>query len=116
MGIFSDIKAMTDLQKIKSRGGKAKLSISQIVCLIVNMPDAQRNLPPEQFKLVYAFYTLCRQSKTKVKMDYDGYLDTASKLILKFNEIAPYEKYSGNGEVETQLLLDELRENYEKGK
>lgn len=114
MGVFSDIKAMSDLQKIKSRGGKAKLSISQIVNLIVNMSDAQRNLPPEQFKLVYAFYTLCRQSKTKIKMDYDGYLDTASKLILRFDEIAPYEKYSGNGEVETQMMLEEIREIYGK--
>lgn len=105
---------MSDLQRIKRFGGYAKLSVSQIVNLIVNMSDAQRNLPPEQFKLVYAFYTLCRQSKSKVKMDFDGYLDTASKIILRFDEIAPYEKYSGNGEVETQLMLEEIRGIYGK--
>lgn len=41
MGLFSDIKAAKDVQKLK-QGGQANLSISQVVNLITNMPDAQK--------------------------------------------------------------------------
>lgn len=107
MGILSDFKAVRDLQRIKL-GGTAKLSTSQITCLIVNMPDAQKNLPREQFEQVYSLYRKLRTCNTKMKVDYAGYLELAVEIILMFDELAPYEKYSGGNEFETFLMMKEI--------
>ena len=48
MGFFSDLKAIKDVQII-SEGGTAKLSMSQIVNLIINLPDANRNLSSDKY-------------------------------------------------------------------
>lgn len=109
MGIIADIKAIKDVAKIKS-GGTAKLSISQITCLITNMPDAQKNLSKSEFEAVYALYKELRKCKTKMVMDKRGYIDTAIKIIKKFDAIAPYEKYSGGNELEFSFLMDDIRE------
>lgn len=112
MGFFSDMKAMKDISRIKS-GGSAKLSISQITCLITNMPDAQKNLSKEEFNAVYALYKEMRGCKTKVQMDMDGYLNTALKIIKRFDAIAPYEKYSGGNESEFAFMMEDLRKTDE---
>ena len=52
MGLFSDLKAMNDLQQIK-HGGVGKLSLSQITCFIVNMPDAKKNLSAKEYDAIY---------------------------------------------------------------
>ena len=45
----------------------------------------------------------------------DLYLDTAVKIIKQFDEIAPYEKYSGGNEIEFSFLMAEIRgKNYEE--
>jgi len=94
MGFLSDMKAAINVQKIKN-GVLAKLSISQIVCLIVNLPDAQRNLTAQQFQDIYAAYKELRRCKSKLTLSIEGYYDVASRIILLLDEIAPYEKYSG---------------------
>jgi hypothetical protein len=108
MGFISDIKAMKDVARIKS-GGTAKLSISQITCLITNMPDAQKSLSGAEFESVYALYKELRKCKTKIEMDKYSYIDTAVKIIKKFDEIAPYEKYSGGNELEFAFMMDDIR-------
>ena len=52
MGLFSDLKAMNDLQQIK-HGGVGKLSLSQITCFIVNMSDAKKNLSAKEYDAIY---------------------------------------------------------------
>lgn len=108
MGIFSDIKGMAALQKIKS-GGTAKLSISQITGMIVNMPDAQKKLSTEEFNAVYKLYKSLRTCNTKIVMDMSEYIRTAVDIIKRFDKYAPYEKYSGGNELEFSFLMDDIR-------
>lgn len=111
MGKLSDIKAAMDVIRITKSGGTAKLSISQITMLITNMSDAQRNLTPEQFQAVYTLYKNLRKCNTKMEMDKNGYFETATDIIKKFDALAPYEKYSGNNELETSFMMDEIRKD-----
>lgn len=108
MGIISDFKAMKDVNRIK-KGGTAKLSISQITGLIINLPDAQRNLSPKEFNEVYNLFRNLRTCKTKIQMDVDGYLQQAIEIVKRFDAIAPYQKYSGGNELEFSFLVDDLR-------
>jgi len=108
MGIIADIKAIKDVSRMKS-GGIAKLSISQITCLITNMSDARKNLSRTEFKAIYAFYKELRKCNTKMEMDIYGYIETAIKIIKKFDETAPYEKYSGGNELESSFMMEDIR-------
>lgn len=108
MGIFADIRGMAALQKIKS-GGIAKLSISQITGMIVNMPDARKKLSTEEFSAVYKLYKSLRTCNTKIEMDMPEYIRTAVDIIKRFDEYAPYEKYSGGNELEFSFLMDDIR-------
>lgn len=98
MGMFGDIKAIKDLQKIK-KGGTAKLSISQVTGLITNMMDARKNLSEEQFNGVYKLFNELRKCNTKIEMDKSEYSETAVDIIKRFDKIAPYIKYSGGNEI-----------------
>ena len=107
MGMFGDLKAIKDLQKIK-KGGTAKFSISQITGLITNMMDAKKNLNEEQFNNVYALFNELRKCNTKMEMNVNGYLDMAEDIIKKFDKIAPYIKYSGGNETEFSFLMNDI--------
>lgn len=108
MGLFSDIKAIKEVQRIKN-GGTAKLSISQITGLITNMSDAQKHLSPQQFEKVYSLFKEFRKCNSKIDMDIDTYYKIAVSIIKKFDMFAPYEKYSGGNELEFSFLMDEIR-------
>jgi len=111
MGIFSDIKAIKDVQKIKDGKSTANLSISQITGLITNMTDARNNLSVEEFKEVYDLFNKLRGCNTKMKMNLEGYLETCMDIIKKFDAIAPYEKYSGGNEMEFSFLMNDIRKS-----
>ena len=114
MGIFADIGATVGVQKMKN-GGVAKLSISQIVNLLINLTDAKKNLPEDRYLMVYATYRGMRECKIKLPMNMDAYIDMAIKIIKEFDLIAPYEKYGGNAEVESAFLMEDiLGKNHEK--
>lgn len=114
MGILSGIQAISGVQKIKN-GGMAKLSISQVTSLIINLPDAQKNLSKEEYNRVYSLFSQMEKCTTKMLMNMDLYLDTVVKIIKKFDKIAPYEKYSGGNEIEFSFLMADIRgENYEE--
>ena len=108
MGFFSDIKAIGTIQKIKN-GGTAKLSISQITGLIINLADAKNNLPDSKYKQICALFDDLRTCNTKFEMNYEGYLQQAIDIIKRFDVIAPYEKYSGGNETEFSFLMDTIR-------
>lgn len=108
MGLFSDVKAIKDVQKIKN-GTEAELSLNQVVNLLVNLPDAKKNLSADQFKKVCKIYDELRKQTTKHLLDLDGYYDMATNIILLFDKVAPYEKYSGGNAMEFKLLMDKLR-------
>lgn len=113
MGLFSDLKAMNDLQQIK-HGGVGKLSLSQITCFIVNMPDAKKNLSAKEYDSIYGLYKKLRKCTTKMAMDMKGYTDTAVEITKMFDKIAPYEKYSGANEIEISFMMNEIRSEAEE--
>lgn len=110
MGIISSIKAMNDIQKLKS-GAVVQLSIGQITGLITNMLDARKNLTTEQYYRVYDLFTKLKKCNTKIEMDLDEYYRTCVDIIKKFDKIAPYEKYSGGNELEFSFLMDDIRKD-----
>ena len=114
MGLFSDILAISNVQKIKN-GKTAKLSMSQITGLITNMTDARNNLNIEDFQKVYKLFLELRKCTTKLELNYENYIEVAIDIIKKFDKIAPYEKYSGGNELEFSFFMKDIREsqNYE---
>lgn len=114
MGLFSDILAISNVQKIKN-GKTAKLSMSQITGLITNMTDARNNLNIEDFQKVYKLFLELRKFTTKLELNYENYIEVAIDIIKKFDKIAPYEKYSGGNELEFSFFMKDIREsqNYE---
>lgn len=108
MGIFANIKAMRDVQKIK-HGGTAYFTISAITNLIINLPDAQKTLDRAAFDRVFELYKKFDKCKTKVVLNYDGYLATAVEILREFDKIAPCETYLGMEPFEAMLLMKEIR-------
>lgn len=104
---FAGLDAMRKIRKIR-RGGFCKLSVAQISTLIVNMPDAKKNLPPEQFTRIEGLFLLYQQKTKKHRYNLEQYLEKAADIIARFNAFAPYEQYSGAGEAESLLLVQSL--------
>lgn len=109
MGIISGIQAMIAVQKLK-KGKTARLSVSQITNLIINLPDAQRELTKQQFNEVCSLYFELNKCRTKHQVDLYSYYDIAVDIIKRFDNIAPYEKYSGGNETEFSLFMDIIRD------
>lgn len=108
MGLFANIKAMKDLQKIKN-GGFAYFSVSAITNLTINLPDAQRVLDGNTFNRVYDLYKQMNRCTSKMKLDYNGYLATAKDILKEFDKIAPCERYLGMEPFEAAMLMQEVR-------
>lgn len=51
----------------------AKLSISQVTSLIINLPDAQKNLSKEEYNRVYSLFSQMEKCTTKMLMNMDLY-------------------------------------------
>ena len=113
MSLFADFQAISELKKLK-KGKIANLSMSQIVCLIMNMSDAKSNLPLAQYKDVYALFQEYRKCNTKMQLALDDYLDIAVRIIKSFDKIAPYEKYSGGNELEFSFMMQDIRNEINK--
>lgn len=95
------------MQRIKS-GGTAKLSISQIVNLNINLPDAKEKLSADEFSQIYALYQKMRACTTKIPMDADAYFNTAFKIMEEFDQIVPYEDYSGGNAFEISFMFSSI--------
>ncbi len=108
MGIFANLKAMKNVQKIKN-GETAYFTISAITNLIINLPDAQKSLDRTAFGQVFELYKKFDKCKTKMELDFDGYLATAVDILREFDKIAPCESYLGMEPFEAALLMREVR-------
>lgn len=108
MGIFANLKAMKDVQKIKN-GGSAYFTVSAITNLIINLPDAQKTLDRTAFDKVFELYKKFNKCTTKLELNYEGYLATAVDILREFDKIAPCESYLGIEPVEAILLMKEVR-------
>lgn len=99
---------MKAVQKLK-QGELAKLSFSQIANLLINLPDANRNLSPQEFRNVYYVYRVFQKDKKKILMDMETYCQFAITVIRACDAWAPYEKYCGGNEYEYGKFMEELR-------
>lgn len=103
---------MKAIQKIKDGKSKADLSIAQIANLIVNMPDARKNLPKEDFEQVYAYYKETQKCVRKMSININDYYEISSLIVLAFDSIAPYEFYNGGSQFEGRCIVQEAKELY----
>ena len=108
MGLLDGLKAMKAAQTIKN-GGEADLSYAMLVSILINLPDAKKKLTDAQFREVHSLYNKFQTCTTKMHMNQDAYLSACLEIIGKFDEIAPYQLYSGGSEFETSLMMDEVR-------
>lgn len=108
MGLLSGISTMRKIGKLKA-GGKEKLSIADITNCIINLREGKRNLPGHQFNAVYAVYKTLQKCRTALEMDLDGYYEQAAIIIGIFNQVAPYEKYSGMETTEALFFADGVK-------
>ena len=106
--VLDDVRAVKDVQKLKE-GKEIELSVSQITTLIINLMEAKANLNDEEFSEVEALYNLFRKDTEKIKMNQNKYMETCFSIINSFDEIAPYEKYSGGNSYEFTLFMREIR-------
>lgn len=113
MGIFSDIKASKDIQKL-FKGESVKLSISQVVNLIISLVDAYKNLDRRDYRRVMNKYEEMRKCKNKIVMtSRKDYYEVCADIITEFNKIAPWESYSGLSPWEASMIMEELRKRNE---
>lgn len=110
MGILADIKAMRDIQKIKY-GGTANISMASITNMIINVQEARKNLSKDEFNDFYQEYLKMQKCKTKLVIDYEGYLKICFDILRRFDEIAPCELYLGLEGIEAEMLMSEIRES-----
>lgn len=107
VAVYRNFRVALAIQRIKG-GGKARLSVSEIVNAIINLPDAKNKLTQEQYNQIHALYNQFRQNKVKITMTMDVYSDIAVRIIKAFDLIAPYEKYCGGGEFEYSMLMEDI--------
>lgn len=108
MGLFSGIRAIRTMAKIKS-GGKGALSLADISMLIISLQDARRNLLKDEFKAVELLFQCLQKCHSKMELDLAAYYEQAAVIIGLFNQIAPYEKYSGMEKTEALFFMNDIR-------
>lgn len=113
MGFFDDLKAVSEVKKIKS-GGIGNLSISQVANLIISLQDAKKNLNQAQYNEIQNTFNKVRECKTKYPMNGEEYVSCCKKIISIFDKIAPYEKYSGGNEIEFSFMMRDIRKSENK--
>lgn len=105
------LSAMKDVQRIKF-GGTAKMSPSQVVCLISNTQDAQRNLSPVEFDQYKQIFNYFRKDTKCQTVDFDGYIEMCGRIISEYEKYFPYllvdGEHSENIEIRSQIKIRKL--------
>lgn len=108
MSLFSTgARALKAVRKIKA-GGTAKVSYAMVSMLIISLQDAKAKLSPQKYKAVEDLFAQFQKCTILYEVDAVGYVKLCENVIRKFDEIAPYQLYSGNNELETSIYMDEL--------
>ena len=89
MGIFANLKAVTDVRRIKMSGGTAMLSNAQIVSMVINLEQAKAVLSVKQFWEVQNLYHRFTKDKAKRPMDYQQFRMVAGGILSQFEQLGP---------------------------
>ncbi len=111
MGVFGAIGAIRAVERLKSgRSQSEMLSIADIAMTTVNMSDAQRNLPQDQYIEVQALFNELQKKKEKKKYTIDEYMDQWTVMTFLFDSYAPFELYCGSAEIAASMrrMKDDL--------
>lgn len=110
MNIISGLLAVKKVQSLK-KGKTVYLSKAEIVNLIVNLQDAHKNLNADKFNSVYSLFKLIERNKEKLCFNsVEQYYEIAKQIIYYFDEIAPFEYYSGMDSIDSYVLMSQIRE------
>lgn len=71
--------------------------------------DAKKNLTTSEYDKVMQLFEMFKQNKENYYLNLNGYMNLTVKIIKTFDEIAPYEKYSGYSEKDGIALMNEIR-------
>ena len=103
---FAEAKKGLDNAKTVLNGGTAELSDAQIVDGAVSLLDAKKNLSEIQYLKMYKLYLLYQKDGNEKKMyDYFSLMERKLEIIREFNQVAPYQKYSGMNEKDTLDMM-----------
>ena len=114
----SKFRSITRIQekykKLNTGNQRIEISHFEIVDFLVNLADAKNNLSKDQYTAVINKYNSYRYDTELHSMNLAEYQAYAANVVIRgFNELAPYEKYSGQDEKETKKLVEEINKAYE---
>ncbi len=113
MGIFNDIIAVINIQKLKT-GKIVPLSVSQIAGVLINLPDAQKKLSVEQFnEITLEICEKLDEYKNNIKRDM---VIGEVKIIMGINLVEKMIREINPSVIDEKLILDLefLIDNYKK--
>ena len=109
-------KAAVAIQWLNKLGHVERLSKSQIVCLITNLPDAQKHLDARQYMFVKSVFDLYRQETTLIPLDMFKYVKVCKEIISAYETSVPYFLFDGSySEHLTSKDIDDVWLLYDKG-
>lgn len=90
----------------------AYFSPNEIVCAIVNMPQAKKVLSVEDYSYVYQVFSEFLHSTEKLLLNREKFICLSTEMIAHFDLIAPYYAYNGNSASMLDSLFDEGKDEY----
>ena len=113
MGIFHSLKVLGKVARIQ-KGGTEFLSVADVASVTLNMSQAQRNLPADQFRKLAALYKGFAMSTETSRMDRDRFDEITVEIYRTFDEIAPLEAYTDTSDIFTIYNIAMARNDKEK--
>ncbi len=108
MRLFTGISALKKVNSLRM-GKPVYMSKAEIVMITINLSDAYKNLPIDKYNTIRAMFGLAQRNRTKMHIScLDDYYDIVRQLALTFNDVAPFELYSGLSKNECDLLLKDF--------
>lgn len=107
MVFFEHLKAMKGVHRIMS-GGTATFTVSAITYLTINLQGAKKNLAPHTFEKIHELYRQKDKCRSRMELDFKGYLAAAADILDEFDRIAPCESYIRTDRFEAMLAMDQM--------
>lgn len=96
------------VRRIQS-GETASISVAQITDIHVDLEKARHSLTPKQFESFYALHSKLKTETVPVAMYESSYTVLTHRIIVAFDNIAPFEKYGKISESNSREILPKIR-------